>query len=206
MIDATLRPVIAAWVSAITGIAPALVLWVDQPRPFTPSAYALLEITSSTMVGYDETVFDHDAVDPDLDVDGVPADLLPAQTGMRHLVLQLAVESDNLGDADVAHVYLERARRRMRWSTHLATLHAARLAIVTSVGPTAANYRSEDRAVSRAVLDVTLAHALDERLGVTPDRDAGIPYIGTVGVTSLVSDVDGNQVGTPPQFADVEMP
>lgn len=205
MNDAVVRPVIAAWVAAITGIDPGLVLWVDQPRPYTPSAYALLEITSSVSVGTDETIYDHDAVDPVLDPDGVPGDLLPALTGMRQLVLQIAVETDALGDGTLAHVYLARARRRLRWATHLATLRSSRLALISATGVTVANYRSEDRAVSRAVLDVVLAAALDERLDYPADRDAAIPYIASAAVTSHVSNEAGVQVGTPPQFADLEI-
>lgn len=205
MIDATLRPVLVAWVAAITGINAALVLWLDQPRPFTPSAYALLEVTSSTALGHDETVYDEDTT-PAVDGDGVPADLLPAQTGMRQFTVQIAVEHDSLADSGVAHVYLDRARRRMRWSTSLATLRAAGMALVSAGPVTTANYTSEDRAVSRAVLDVVLSSVLDERLVSPADRDVGIPYIASTGVTSLVEDEAGNQVGTPPQFADLEMP
>lgn len=205
MNDATIRPVLLAWVAAITGINAALVVWVDQPRPFAPSPIALVEITSSQSIGTDQTVYDQDTT-PTLDADNVPGDLIPAVTGMRQLVVQIAVEGDSLADGDVAHAYLERARRRMRWATHRASLRAANLALVNSTGVTTANYTSEDRRVSRAVLDVMLACAVDERLLATPDRDAAIPYIASAGVTSHVSNEAGNQVGTPPQFADLEIP
>ena len=64
----------------------------------------------------------------------------------------------------------------------------------------------DDEPPPRRPWSLILATALDERLVTPSDRDAAIPYIATVGVTSHVSDEAGVQVGTPPQFADLEMP
>lgn len=184
---------VKAWALVITGLNVAV--WENAPRPRVPEACVRLSWVSAPRKGLDEIVY--------TDVGGdALTELRPTARGPRLYVLQIAVESFSQAANSNARQYLERAPARSRWPRAEALLTAQNAAIATIGDARAADYKADDRWVSRWVCEARINATSAE----TDTVEGGIGSIATVAVTSAVSDESGALLPTPPNFQDEVMP
>lgn len=197
---ATIKAALAAWVVALTALDPKLVLWENKPRPFVGPAYALLVLQSPVQVGRDQTVYNETA--------NVGAELQPVQIGMRRFTLSIGFEAFSQGDEADGTFYAERARRRMGWAACRTILRDANIAVVSIASAVRADYKVDDRWISRVVMDVVMSATVDERdyPGLATEADLPTTYIETIGATSHLTRPDGTEPPAPPQFDDETIP
>lgn len=168
-----LQLALAAWVAALTGLDPAVVVWENDPRPLTDGVVALLAWLAEPTVGVDETRVEDTGA-------AIPApDLSVTVVGCRTLTLQVALETFRQDPAAPhARALASALRARLRTPTSLAALRAANVGLIGAGDATRADYRADGgRWVARVALDVRLN-------ATTFVRDAATPSIAAVELTS----------------------
>jgi hypothetical protein len=191
-----IKAALKALFATLAGI-PAL--WRDEPRPFVKGPYVLLNVIAGVELGVDEVRRTN------LDENGAPTDdpdaaesIAVEACGLRRFTV--SVQPETLSQTTgTALGYAERIRARLSLPSSLATLAAAGLALVRVGGSQMLDYVHDNRAYSRASVDVFLAAASNE-------SDAAIGFIETILLTTQVADEAGNVLPSPPNLIDEELP
>ena len=172
-----IRPVIKTLISDLSGIQ---TLWQDEPRPFTNTAFCILEIISNVGQGHDECRTEQDltALQGEEKQD--------VWIGNRHLTLSIKAESEIQTDDGNAYRYLEQIRNRLVFRSSRATLRAVNVAVLEIMATQNLPAIRDERWRSIASLDVMLAV---RNLTIDPVRHG---YIATVDITGHL------QPGNPP--------
>lgn len=184
---ATIEPALVTWAAAVTGVEASCVVWENAPRVRPNTALVLLSWVSIVGVGIDETAWTYEAnADP-------LAEMTATVAGPRACVLQLAVETFDQRPGHTARAIAEVARTRAQGPTSLAALQAVKLGFAGVGLVTNADYRVDQRMISRTVMEVRL----NAESRVT---DSTTSYIASVHATL---DVDG--LVTPTGYAPTEI-
>lgn len=160
------------------------VVFENEPRPRHNGRIAILSWVSGVGVGVDDLRWeDNGALAPD-------PNYVPTLAGDRMLALQVSVETlDQSPGAPHARAALEQFRTRIRRPSSLAALRAANLGMVDVGAVSQADYRVDNRMISRALIELRLNATTFDR-----DDDGAIGTIESTDITSHISDVDGTQL------------
>ncbi len=177
----------ATWAALETGL-PALFtsllgLPVDfrtQPIGMRQGSRAYLDVVDVRTVGDDERVWAND---------GVTA-VKETVLGLREMSIQVSVTSHSQELHESARFYLDRLKARLRWASSIASLKALGLALVDIEPVVQVDPTTDNRAVSRATMDIRFAYGVSE-------TDAAIPFIETARIRSDLLRNPGGTAVTP---------
>lgn len=186
MDHATLDPLLLALVARATGITATCVQWDGDPRVQHTGSQALLSWVSVTSLGHDGTVWDYDAaagaVDP-------LTEMTPTQHGRRRAVLQVSVDVHDQRPGYNASTIARRLPDRLRAPSFLAEIAAMGLGLASIGDVIRADYESDDRLVSRALVELTFnAHA------TFVDTAGQNASIATVEIDATVTSAGGTEL------------
>ncbi len=163
--------------------------WRDEPRPMTDpitAAMVLLHVPSSVHLGVDETRIEVDETKLSSDP---PEEMKPTQCGLRRTVLQCQVDAYDQDAKRRSRHFLERIRTRIRRPSSLATLGNLETSLITITPVVVLEYIRDNRAYSRATMDILLQHTVIE-----PDQPFG--RIASFGGAGEFQDAAGDVVRT----------
>lgn len=174
----TIEPGLCAWIATLTGIAVALVTFENAPRPMdAPGGRATLSWVSMAAKDTPGVVWDYDAGAVD-----ALAELTPTVLGDRVLVLQVGVESIDHRPGYSASALAQRIADRAFSPSSDAALEALNLGLADVGAPQRADYASDGRMRSRAVVEVRL--------------NASFAFTDTDGSTSSIASVTADATVT----------
>ncbi len=165
-------------------------VWAEEERPMVEGPIGLLNVIASAGLGVDDTRWaDPGGVDPPV----------PAVSGNRRHTLSVQIETISQRAVGAARYTAERIRTRLRLPSSLDALHALGLAIVRLEPTTVLQYEHDERAYSRATLDVILA-------AVHEETDVALGYFNRIELTTEIKGPDGVLLPSPPNVEDLEIP
>ena len=178
---AGVQTALKTWFESASGLSAD---WRDQQRPVRFKARSFLKIINSSRIGGTELNYEFDGAQP------AGQEMVPVITGTIQFTLQCTVVSRSHNPSDDARYYLELARTRLRVPSLQQALQDAGLAIVRSLGVTDLNFTFDNRAESRATMDVIFTLGECERV-----TDEGLTNIEKVELSSDIDDQAGNDIG-----------
>lgn len=177
----TIEHALSALVATLSGIEALCVQWENHPRVQHNGRLALLSWVSIEGRGTDEVLWAYDPAAPTS-----ATDFTPELVGQRVAVLQVAIESHDQRPGHTARRIAETIRSGFSMPSAVAALKAVDLGLA-SVGQTiAADYKSDDRFVSRSIVEVRL-----NAVSRITDTAGATPRIDTVGLTATITDPAG---------------
>ena len=175
-----IEPGLRAWIATLTGIAAACVTFENAPRPQAVApGQALLSWVSVTAKDTPGVVWDYDA---DAGAADALTEMVPTVLGDRVLVLQVGVESIDHRPGYSASVLAQRIADRAFSPSSDATLASLNLGLADVGAPQRADYASDGRMRSRAVVEVRL--------------NASFAFTDTDGSTSSIASVTADATVT----------
>lgn len=153
---ATLQAAMKAAIVSASGIASTRVRWAHESAAATWIAYpcAVLQLKHPRAVGVDQIVYTYD---------GGEDTLYPTHEGPREMLLEVKIETDTqVPGSDVMQIASDLVTRIRRESVRSAMLTAG-LALATIEPVVYAGYRSDDRMLSAAVVEMRLLAAETDR-------------------------------------------
>jgi len=185
---ATIEPALTSLASALTGVESACVVWENAPRPRHNGRLVLLSWVAIAGAGVDETSWAYaENADPLLE-------MTPTVNGQRKATLQIAVEVIDQRSGHNARQLAERARTLAQGPSSLAALAVVGLAFAGAEPVQQADYRVDNRMVSRCTVDFHL-----NALSTVTDTAGATSYIATVETAATITHPDGTAVDSDAQ-------
>lgn len=143
----TLQPLLVGWVRSLTEVD--VVLFENAPRPHHSGTLVLLSWVSMVSVGVEDQRYE------DSERSAPALNLTPQTVGLRLVTLQLSIETlSQRPGAPNAFTLAERFRSRARCPASLAAIAAMALGLVRVGSTLKADYRVDQRWVSRVIVEV----------------------------------------------------
>lgn len=188
-----LKTALRAWAVAAVAGSDAAVSFMDDPQEFTLRLPWRVELDGPLKIGGDggwDVVRYTDAADDMLDVTVIAL--------RRASIMVRVVSRETPGNAQ-AEMLLERLRIALKKPSTLGILQAAGIAVI-GAGP-GARYRQvvDGRNEAVAAFDLRFSFEFTD----TSNADTASDTIGSIGLTSHVSNADGVELPSPPNLTDV---
>jgi len=168
-------------VKTFTGVD--VVQWENEPRKTHNGRLVLLSWVSTGAVGPDSARWEFAEADDPLD------EMTPVAQGHRLLVLQVSCEAHDQRPGNTARSITETLRARMAWPRAQAALLDANLGLVDLGTVTPADYRIDQRMVSRCLVEIRL-----NATSFTADSDGRTSTIQTVGIAGVIATPSGTAI------------